>query len=111
MHSQSTSKNASLDISVETNVYVRPRTDVGFRETKAGIIIQVRGKNVQRKLPEHIFPGKVVFHTPSSFKVKTWTAENGKRKDNLIKEKDQSFITIRPKQLFLGLHGHQTFKK
>ena len=52
MHSQSTSKNAILDISVETNVYVQPRTDVGFRETKAGIIIQVRGKNIQRKLPE-----------------------------------------------------------
>ena len=106
MHCQSTSKNASLDISVETNVYVQRRTDVGFRETKAGIIIQVRGKNVQRKHPEHDFPGKVVFHTPGSFKVKTWTAENGKRKDNLI-----GFITIRPKQLFLGLHGHQTFKK
>ena len=95
--SQSIIKNASLDISMDHKAYVRPGTDVGFRETKAGVIIQLSDEELQRKLPEHDFPVKEVCQTPSSFRVMTWSTENVKGKENLIKEKDQSFVTIRPK--------------
>ena len=40
--SQSTINNASLDISMDDKAYVQPGTDVGLRETKAGVIIQVK---------------------------------------------------------------------
>ena len=61
---------------------------MGFRETKAGVIIQVSDEELQRKLPEHDFPVKEVCQTPSSFRVMTWSTENVKGKENLIKEKD-----------------------
>jgi hypothetical protein len=49
---------------------------VGFRDTKAGKILQVTDESKQRKLPQHDFGTPHVYQTPSSFRYMTWKEEN-----------------------------------
>lgn len=48
---------------------------VGFRETKAGKIIDVTDQNRSRKLPQHDFAEPKVYQSPSSYRIMTWKAE------------------------------------
>ena len=53
---------------------------VGFRNTKAGGVIQLTDSDKAKKLPQHDFGNPDVYVTPSSFRVMTWKTElvNGK---------------------------------
>ncbi|CAC5384100.1 unnamed protein product [Mytilus coruscus] len=67
--------NVSLEVSMDDKAYLRPGTDVGFRETKAGKIIDVTDQNRSRKLPQHDFAEPKVYQSPSSYRIMTWKAE------------------------------------
>ena len=58
----------------------------------------------QCKLPQHDFVVARVCETPSSFRVMTWKTENVKGEEKLIKEADQSLVTVRPK-FYIGSSG------
>ena len=62
-------KELDVEISFDDKAYLRPGTDVGFRETKSGSIFQVADEEKQRKLPLHDFPLNKVYVTSSSFRV------------------------------------------
>ncbi|CAC5384129.1 unnamed protein product [Mytilus coruscus] len=89
--------NVSLEVSMDDKAYLRPGTDVGFRETKAGKIIDVTDQNRSRKLPQHDFAEPKVYQSPSSYRIMTWKAEEINGEEKMIKEKDQSVVVIRPK--------------
>ena len=52
---QSLLKRFSLEISMDDKAYIRPGTDVGFKDIKAGVILQLTNEEQQRKLPQHDF--------------------------------------------------------
>ena len=64
---------------MDDKAYIMPGTDVGFRDTKAGVILELTNEEKQRKLPQHDFVVAKVCQTPSSFRVMTWKTDK-KRK-------------------------------
>ena len=78
-------KKLSVEILFDDKAYLRPGTDVGFRETKSGSIFQVADEEKQRKLPLHDFPVNKVYVTPSSFRVMKWKVESINGIDNLVR--------------------------
>ena len=93
-----------VEISFDDKAYLRPGTDVGFRETNSGSIFQVADEEKQRKLPLHDFPVNKVYVTPSSFRVMKWKVESINGIDNLVRTEDQSLVTVRPK-CYVGSSG------
>ena len=53
---------------MDDKAYLRPGTDVGMRDLKAGRIYDVSDPEKQRKLPQHDFSNPQVHVTPSSFR-------------------------------------------
>ena len=68
--------------------------DIGIPEQ---VILGLSDEEKQNKLPQHDFPVAKVCQTPSSFRVMTWKTEIINGEEKLIKEIDQSMVTIRPK--------------
>ena len=89
-----------MEISFDDKAYLRPGTDVGFRETKSDSIFQVADEEKQRKLPLHDFPVNKVYVTPSSFRVMKWKVESINGIDNLVRTEDQSLVTVRPSTMW-----------
>ena len=78
-------KELGVEILSDDKDYLRPGTDVGFRETKSGSIFQVADEENQRKLPLLDFPVNKVYVTPSSFRVMKWKVESINGIDNLVR--------------------------
>ena len=74
---------------------------VGFRNTKAGAIIQVSNEEEQRKLPQHDFPITELCQTPSSFRVMTWKTEIIGGMWNILQ------LQYCPLFMFKGKHDHK----
>ena len=85
----------SLLISMDDKAYLRPGTDVGFRDTKAGVIYDVCDPEKQRQLPQHDFNHPEVNQTPASFRFIRQHTEKIEEKDELISDEDQSVVIIR----------------
>ena len=64
---------------MDDKAYIRPGTDVGFKDTKADVILQLTNEEQQCKLPQHDFVVTKVRQTPSSLRVMTWKTDK-KRK-------------------------------
>ncbi|CAC5384653.1 unnamed protein product [Mytilus coruscus] len=90
-------KYSSLDISFDDKAYIRPGTDVGLSDTKAGKIFTLTDESKQKKLPQHDFATPEVYQAPSSFRLMTWKTETIHGKERLIKDHDQSCVVVRPK--------------
>ena len=103
MFSESQKKH-SLVVSMDDKAYLRPGTDVGARNTKAGVIYDVCDPNEQKKLPQHDFNNPEVNQTPASFRLIKQHIENIQGKEELISDLDQSLVIIRPKY-FIGSGG------
>ena len=111
-HQRKHIKNAKSDlfskvglvVSMNDKVYLRPGTDVGFRNTRAGKIYDVSDKEKSRKLPQHDFSTPEVHVTPSSFRVMTGHQEVIDGKLHLVNDTDQTIVTVRPKY-FIGSSG------
>ncbi|CAB4034909.1 RNA-directed DNA polymerase from transposon X-element, partial [Paramuricea clavata] len=77
----------------------------GFRNTKSQGILQVTDLNAAKKLPQHDFGNPDAHVTPSAVRLVTWQEENVDdikiflKKKTLVKDKDQSFVMLRPKKL------------
>ena len=63
----STLKSYGMEISMDDKAYIRPGTDVGYRNTRAGVILGLSNEKKQKKLPQHDFPVANVYQTPNSF--------------------------------------------
>ena len=82
---------------MDDKLYLRSGTDVGTRNTKAGVIYNVCDPNEQKQLPQHDFNVPQVNQTPASFRCIKKHIETIQRKDELISDQDQSLVIIRPK--------------
>lgn len=87
---------------------LRPRTDVGARNKKAGAIYDVCDPNEQKKLPQHDFNNPEVNQTPASFRLIKQHIEDIQEKDELISHQDQNLVIIRPKCFIGSGQGHPT---
>ena len=97
-------KEHSLLVSMDDKAYLRPGTDVGARNTKAGVIYNVCDPNEQKQLPKHDFNVPQVNQTPASFRCIKKHIETIQGKDELISDQDQSLVIIRPKY-YIGSSG------
>ena len=97
-------KEHSLLVSMDDKAYLRPGTDVGARNTKAGVIYNVCNPNEQKQLPQHDFNVSQVNQTPASFRCIKKHIETIQGKDELISDQDQSLVIIRPKY-YIGSSG------
>lgn len=97
-------KEHILVVSMDDKAYLRPGTDVGARNTKAGVIYDVCDPNEQKKLKQHDFNNPEVNKTPASFRLIKQHIENIQEKDELMSNQDQSLVIIRPKY-FIGSGG------
>ena len=88
-------------VAVEGEGWLRPATDVGTRNTKAGVIYDVCDPNEQKKLKQHDFNNPEVNQIPASFRLIKQHIENIQEKDELMSDQDQSLVIIRPKY-FIG---------
>ena len=91
-------------ISMDDKAYLRPGTDVGARDTKAGVVYDVTDPIKRRKLPQHDFNQPQVNQTPVSFRFIKGHVEEIEGKNNLINDKDQTVVIIRPKY-YIGSSG------
>ena len=57
----------SVVISMDDKANIHPATDVGARDTKAGVVYDVVDPLKARKLPQHDFNQAQVNQTPASF--------------------------------------------
>lgn len=80
-------KEHSLVVSMDDKTYLRPGTDVGARNTKAGVMYDVCDPNDQKKLPRQDFNNPEVNQTPASFRLikqhkkrKRWTNKRPRSK-------------------------------
>lgn len=89
---------------MDDKAYLRPGTDVGARNTKAGVIYDVCNPNEQKKLKQHDFNNPEVNQTPASFRLIKQHIENIQEKDELMSDQDQRLVIIRPKY-FIGSGG------
>ena len=97
-------KEHSLLISMDDKAYLRPGTDVGVRDTKAGVIYDVCEPEKQKQLPQHDFNLAEVNQTPASFRFIQQHTEKIEEKEELISNQDQSVVIIRPKH-YIGSCG------
>lgn len=97
-------KEHILVVSMDDKAYLRPGTDVGARNTKAGVIYDVCDPNEQKKLKQHDFNNPEVNQTPASFRLIKQHIENIQEKDELMSDQDPSLVIIRPKY-FIGSGG------
>ena len=77
-------------ISMDDKAYLRPGTDVGARDTTAGVVYDVTDPIKRRKLPQHDFNQPQVNQTPASFRFIKGHVEEIEGKNNLINDKDQT---------------------
>ena len=89
-------KQHSLLISVDEKSYLRPGTDVGVGDTKAGVIYYVSEPEQQKQLPLHDLNHPEVNQTPASFRFIKQHIEKIEEKDELDSDHDQSVVIIRP---------------
>ena len=89
-------KEHSLVVSMDDKAYLRPGTDVGARNTKAGVIYNVCDPDEQ-KLPQHDFNIPQVKQTRASFCCIKKHIETIQGKHELISDQDQSLVIIHPK--------------
>lgn len=82
---------------MDDKAYLRPGTDVGARNTKAGVIHEVCDPNEKKKLQQHDFNNPEVNQTPASFRLMKQHIENIQDKHELISDQDQSLVIIRTK--------------
>lgn len=82
---------------MDDKAYLRPGTDVGARATKTGVIYDVIDPEEEKKLPQHDFNHPEVNQTPASFRFIKQHILTIDGKDELISDKDQSVVVIRPK--------------
>lgn len=94
----------SLLVSMDDKAYLRPGTDVGARNTKAGVIYDVCDPNEAKQLPQHDFNIPQVNQTPASFRLIKQHIEMVQDKSQLISDQDQSLVVIRPKY-YVGSGG------
>ena len=85
-------KEHSLVVSMDDKAYLRPGTDVGARNTKAGVIHEVCDPNEKKKLQQHDFNNPEVNQTPASFRLMKQHIENIQDKHELISDQDQSLV-------------------
>lgn len=97
-------KEHILVVSMDDKAYLRPGTDVGAINTKAGVIYDVCDPNEQKKLKQHDFNNPEVNQTPASFRLIKQHIENIQEKDELMSDQDQNLVIIRPKY-FIGSGG------
>ena len=97
-------KEHILVVNMDEKAYLRPGTDVGARNTKAGVIYDVCDPNEQKKLKQHDFNTPEVNQTSASFRLIKQHIENIQEKDELMSDQDQSLVIIRPKY-FIGSSG------
>ena len=81
---------------MDDKAYLRPGTDVGFRDTKLRKIY-VSDSDKSRKLPQHDFSTPEVHVTPSSFRFMAGHQEVIDGKIHLVNDTDQTIVTVRPK--------------
>ncbi|CAB3976669.1 RNA-directed DNA polymerase from transposon X-element [Paramuricea clavata] len=74
------------------------------KDTKAGVVYDVADPNKRRKLPQHDFNQPQVNQTPVSFRFIKGHVEEIEGKNNLINDKDQTVVIIRPKY-YIGRSG------
>ena len=89
-------KEHSLLISMD-KAYLRPGTDFGVRDTKAGVIYDVFEPEKQKQVPQHDFNRAEVNQTPASFRFIRQHTETIEEKEELISDQHQSVVIIRPK--------------
>ena len=94
----------SVVISMDDKAYLRPGTDVGARDTKAGIVYDVADPLKARKLPQYDFNQAQVNQTPASFRFIKGHVEEIENKNNLVNDNDQTIVIIRPKY-YIGNSG------
>ena len=97
-------KENSLLISMDDKAYLWPGTDVGVRDTKAGVIYDVCEPEKQKQLPQHDFNQAQVNQTPASFRFIWQHNEKIEEKEELTSDQDQSIVIIRPKY-YIGSCG------
>lgn len=97
-------KEHILVVNMDDKAYLRPGTDVGARNTKAGVIYDVCDPNEPKKLKQHDFNNPEVNQTPASFRLIKQHIENIQEKDELMSDQDQSLVINRPKY-FIGSGG------
>ena len=110
-HQRKHVKNAKLSLfdkdglvlSMDDKAYLRPGTDVGVRNVKAGRIY-VSDPEKQRKLPQHDFSNPQVHITPSSFRFMTGYQEIIEGKLHPVNDIDQTVLSVRPKH-YIGSSG------
>lgn len=100
-------KEHILVVSMDEKAYLRPGTDVGARNTKAGVIYDVCDPNEQKKLKQHDFNHPEVNQTPASFRLIKQHIENIQEKDELMSDQDQSLVIQKPgrPKYFIGSGG------
>ena len=81
---------------MDDKAYLRPGTDVGARDSKAGVVFDVVDPNKRRELPQHDFNEPKVNQTPASFRFIKGCIEH-KQEDILINSSDQTLVIVRPK--------------
>ena len=83
---------------------LRLGTDVGARDTKAGVVYDAADPIKRGKLPQYDFNQPQVNQTPASFRLIKEHLEEIESKNNLINDKDQTAVIIRPKY-YIGSSG------
>ena len=97
-------KNHGVLISMDDKAYLRPGTDVGARDSKAGVVYDVADPEKRRELPQHDFNKKKVNQTPAFFRFIRGYTEEREEEEYLISNSDQTVVIIRPKfRQYLGL--------
>lgn len=86
-----------LVLSMDDKAYLRPGTDVGVRNVKAGRIYDVSDPEKQSKLPQHDFSNPQVHITPSSSRFMTGHQEIIEGKPHPVNDIDQTVVSVRPK--------------
>lgn len=97
-------KDHILLISMDDKAYLRPGTDVGTRATKTGVIYGVIDPELEKNLRQHNFNHLEVNQTPAFFRFIKQHIPNIDGKDELISDKDQSVVVVRPKH-YIGSSG------
>ena len=89
---------------MDDKAYLRPGTEDGARDTKAGVVSDVVDPLKARKLPQHDFNQAQVNQTPASFRFIKGHVEEIENKNNLVNDNDQTIVIIRPKY-YIGSSG------
>ena len=96
--------NDGLVISMDDKAYLRPETDVGMRDIRAGKIYDVTDPEWSEKLPQHDFSNSQVHVTPLSFRFMSGHQKVIKGMTHPINDLDQTVVSVRPKY-YIGSSG------